>query len=119
MLRRVLGGLTRICIGSNLAMAPEFRGTVDGVEVSEMLLGLAVRRFHESDAQVMVGTMRNDRRMNDLSYRLGTRPLLQVATHHNVDVDVDLVVTERSAPLSLELPPIHFVSSAVAQGATS
>ncbi|MEO6954988.1 MAG: hypothetical protein ABI321_24525 [Polyangia bacterium] len=117
MLRRVLGGMTRVCIGSNLVVAPEFRGTIDGSRVSEMLLSLAVRRFHESDAQLMVGTMRNDRRMNDLSYRLGARPILQGANHHNVEVD--LVIFERSAAVSLDLPPIHFASSIVTQGASS
>ena len=117
MLRRVLGGLTRVCIGSNLVVAPDFRGTIDGVKVSEVLLGLAVRRYHESDAQLMVGTMRNDRRMNDLSYRLGARPVLQGATHHNVEVD--LVVFERHAAVSLGLAPLPFLSTVVTQGASS
>jgi hypothetical protein len=78
----------RVCIGSNLTVLPEWRGMVDGYSIKELLMVLAVKRFLASDADVMVGTMRNDRGMNGLVYRLGARPLLQSVAHHGVAVDL-------------------------------
>jgi hypothetical protein len=77
-----------VCVGSNLTVLPEWRGTLDGYSIKELLMVLAVRRFLASDADVMVGTMRNDRGMNGLVYRLGARPLLQGVAHHGVAVDL-------------------------------
>jgi hypothetical protein len=68
---------------------------------------LAVRRFQESDAQVMLGTMRNNRGMNGHAYRLGARSLLTNVLAHNVPVD--LVLFERGASMAIELPPIVWV----------
>src|SRR4051812_6152363 len=74
LLEQIAAVSPRVCIGSNLVVAPAWRGAIRPMRVSEMLLALAVRRWQESDAQVMVGTMRNDRRMNDISYRMGALP---------------------------------------------
>lgn len=84
---------TRVCIGSYLTVAPEWRRT-EIHSAKELLLGLAVRRFLASPADVMTGTMRNDRGMNGIAYRLGAR-LLTSSTMHGVDVD--LVAFDRSA----------------------
>src|SRR5262249_15192388 len=100
----------RVCIGSNLVVAPEWRGAIQPLRVSEMLLALAVRRWLESDAQVMVGTMRNDRRMNDITYRLRALPLRTNVMHHNVAVD--LVVFTRNTVEEVALPPIRWVRPA-------
>jgi len=57
------------------------------------LLSLAVRRFLASTADVMAGTMRNDRGMNHIAYRLGARLITQSKMH---GVDVDLVAFDRA-----------------------
>lgn len=79
---------SRICVGSNLTVLPTWRGVVDGYSVKEILMTLAVKRFMASDADAMVGTMRNNRGMNGLVYRLGARPALQNVSHHGVQVDL-------------------------------
>lgn len=78
----------RVCIGSNLTVLPAWRGDVDGYSMKELLMVLAVTRFLASDADVMLGTMRNDRGMNGLVYRLGARPLRENVLHHGVAVDL-------------------------------
>ncbi|WP_394841285.1 hypothetical protein LZC95_29970 [Pendulispora brunnea] len=88
LLDEVLARALRVCVGSNLTVAEGWRGNLNGLRVSEVLLELAVRRFQESDADVMLGTMRNNRGMNRVSYRLGARPLRERVVHHGVEVDL-------------------------------
>jgi hypothetical protein len=83
----------KICIGSNLTVAPDWRGRPGGVSIKEILLALSVRMFMESDADVLVGTMRNDRGMNRLGLRLGAERVHGRAIHHGVEVD--LIATYR------------------------
>jgi hypothetical protein len=68
-----------------------------------LLLALAVERFLLSDADVLVGTMRNDRGMDDLGYRLGFRPLAHNVFFHGRDVD--LVAFYRRTCARLPLNP--------------
>jgi hypothetical protein len=107
LLEHIAAATPRVCIGSNLAVAPAWRGPIAPMRTSEMLLALAAQRFSQSDAQVMVGTMRNDRRMNDLSYQLGAIPLRANVQHHHVPVD--LVVFTRNTIAEVGLPPIRWV----------
>jgi hypothetical protein len=78
---------SRVCIGSNLTVATAWRNA-SGASVKELLLTLAVERFLQSDADAMAGTMRNDRGMNMLGYRLGFKPLAHDVIHHGVTVDL-------------------------------
>jgi hypothetical protein len=78
---------TRVCIGSNLTVAAPWRHA-NGGSVKEILLALAVDRFLRSDADVLAGTMRNDRGMNALGYRMGFEQLAHDVTHHGVSVDL-------------------------------
>ncbi len=78
----------RVCIGSQISVPREFRGRFDGTAVKDLLLAFAVKRFLASDADVMTGTMRNNRNMNTLGYRLGGQPLVEDAELHGVKVDL-------------------------------
>jgi hypothetical protein len=98
ILESIAATTPRVCVGSNLAVAPEWRGARHGFRVGDLLLALHVRRFHETNpelAQIMLGTMRNNRGMNALSYRLGATPIVEGAIHHGVEVD--LVIFRRQA----------------------
>jgi hypothetical protein len=88
---------SRICVGSNLTVLPEWRGPSRGFSVKAVLMGLAVKRFLASSADSMAGTMRNDRGMNGLVYHLGATPLAKDVIHHGVKVD--LVVFSRGPRL--------------------
>jgi hypothetical protein len=96
-LRALVAEGSKICIGSNLTVLPEWRGSAHGFSTKQVLMVMAVKRFLDSPAHSMAGTMRNDRKMNDLVYRLGALPLVQDAVHHGVKVD--LVVFSRRAVL--------------------
>jgi hypothetical protein len=60
----------RLCIGSNLTLAPRWRKAI-GCSVKQLLLALAIERFLRSDSDAMVGQMRNDRGMNKVGIQLG------------------------------------------------
>ncbi len=107
LLEQIAASSPRVCIGSNLVVAPLWRGAIAPMRVSEMLLALATQHFAESDAQIMLGTMRNDRRMNDLSYNMGAVALKTNVIHHNVAVD--LVMFTRNTVEDIGLPPIRWV----------
>ncbi len=100
----LLGAGRRVCIGSYLTVDAAWRGARGPVRVKELLLALAVERFLSSDADVMAGTLRNDRGMNDLAYRLGARAIARDVRHHGVAVD--LVVFERDARERFQLTPL-------------
>ena len=106
------GGLT--CVGSNLVVAPEWRGRVEPMRIPHLLLELAVKRFIDSDAEIMVGTMRNDRRMNEIVYQLGATPLTKGVTLHHVPVD--LVVFERQKLISRDLSFVEYYRHGAVQG---
>jgi len=107
VLAQVAATTPRVCVGSNLAVAPEWRGVRSPARVSEVLLTNAVRRFHNSDAQLMLGTMRNDKGMHVLSYRLGARPLARGLTFHNVNVDLIAFTRTGMAAFPPEPQPSH------------
>jgi hypothetical protein len=98
-LETALGHGSRICVGSNLTVLPQWRGALEGYSVKEILMTLAVRRFLASDADAMLGTMRNDRGMNHLVYRLGARPVLQNVSHHGVQVDLVTFARHAMGPI--------------------
>jgi hypothetical protein len=102
-LEAVLREGTRVCIGSNLTVLPSWRGGANVCSVKEVLMILAVKRFLASDADTMVGTMRNDRGMNDLVYRLGAVPLQRKIAYHGEEND--LVTFSRRAMAPLEPHP--------------
>ncbi len=99
----LLGVGRRVCIGSYLTVDAAWRGARGPLRAKELLLTLAVERFLASYADVMAGTLRNNRGMNDLAYRLGARALAVDVQHHGVAVD--LVAFHRDARDRFELTP--------------
>lgn len=93
-----------VCVGSYLTVEPAWRGPRGAVSAKELLLALAVERYLASSADVMAGTLRNDRGMNGLAYRLGARAVATGVPHHGVPVD--LVVFERDAKERFQLAPL-------------
>jgi hypothetical protein len=100
----LLGLGRRVCIGSYLTVEQAWRGPCGPLSVKELLLAMAVERFLASDADVMAGTLRADRGMNGLGYRLGARPLACDVPHHGVGVD--LVAFGRDARDAFQLTPL-------------
>jgi hypothetical protein len=78
---------SNVCISSNFTLAAGWR-RASGCSLKDVLAALVVERFLVSDASALVGTMRNDRRMNDLAGSVGLRAVLQGVIHHGVEVDL-------------------------------
>ena len=78
---------SKICISSHFTIAAPWR-RARGCSLKDVLAALVVERFLVSDADAMVGTMRNDRGMNAVVYRTGFQPILENVIHHGVEVDL-------------------------------
>jgi len=78
---------SRVCVGSNFTISAPWRRAA-GCSLKDVLMGLVIERFLQSDASALVGTMRADRGMSRLADRLGFRKLQQGVIHHGVDVDL-------------------------------
>jgi hypothetical protein len=100
---------SNVCISSNFTLAAPWR-RASGCSLKDVLAALVVERFLVSDAEALVGTMRNDRRMNDLAYSVGLRPVLQGVIHHGVEVDL---MVYRRGPCSR--PPAAPLEEAIIQ----
>lgn len=72
----------------NLGVHPEWRKTKVGPLISDLLVGLACKRFLDSDGQRWCSYTRNDRKVNELCYRHGAKCLAADLTEHNVSVDI-------------------------------
>jgi hypothetical protein len=100
---------TNVCISSNFTLAAAWR-RASGCSLKDVLAALVVERFLVSDAAALVGTMRNDRRMNDLAASVGLRPVAKGVLHHGVEVD--LMVYHRT---SCSRPPASPLQESIIQ----
>jgi hypothetical protein len=78
---------SRVWVSSNITIQPRWRKPAN-VSLSGLVCGLIIERFLISDADVLVGTMRNDRKMNNVTYGLGAQPIAHDVIHHGVPVDL-------------------------------
>ncbi len=83
----------KILIGSNTTVAQHARGNYQGVSLKRLLTGLSVKFLVESPLEALVGTMRNNKGMNTVTYEAGAKLLEAGLLHHGVEVD--LVVFEK------------------------
>jgi hypothetical protein len=70
-LRFLSAGAPVLTVGY-LTIHAEYRGTLG---VSDLVLGLAVKRFFESRCKIMISYTRNSRKTNQLTSRLGARTI--------------------------------------------
>jgi hypothetical protein len=78
---------SKICVGSNFTITPPWRRAA-GCSLKDVIMALVVERFLLSDADTFVGTVRNNRGMNTVTYRNGFVPIEQNIIHHGVEVDL-------------------------------
>lgn len=111
----VLGSLKKeghkdVMIMSYLTISPQWRKTVSGVPISDVMIGLAVKRFESSSSTALISFTRNNRKVNELVYRFGAKPFLKDCVQHNVKVDFIKITKE-----SILQNPIPGVQSLVNQ----
>jgi hypothetical protein len=91
---------TRICVGSNITIAPAWRSST-GCSLKNVLAGLIIERFVRGQGDAMVGTMRKDRGMDTLMDRVGAERLGHTVRLHGVDVDLFTFFRRSSGRLPL------------------
>ncbi len=92
-----------------LGVVPEWRKFEKGL-FSEALLGLACKRFLVSDADFLIATTRNERKVNNLCYRHGAECLVAGHTQHNVSVDV-IAVSRESAVIAEDQQALSLIEN--------
>lgn len=100
---------SRVWVSSNITIHPRWRKP-GNIALSGLICALIIERFMLSDADVLVGTMRNDRKMNTVTYGLGAKPLATGVIHHGVPVD--LVAFYRN---ECQRPPLDAASEDLVQ----
>jgi hypothetical protein len=92
---------SRVWVSSNITIHPHWRRPAN-CSLSRLICALIIERFLISDADVLVGTMRNDRRMNTVTYELGAKPLARDVIHHGVPVDLVAFYREECVRTTLD-----------------
>jgi hypothetical protein len=77
-----------VMMAGQFTVHPDFRRGQGGPFMSELLAGIALKRFLGSTTQVMIAFTRNDRGMQDLCYRYGAVPLRKGLSAHGIPSDV-------------------------------
>lgn len=98
-------GDRRALICSNFTLSHEWRRNTLGISFKDLLGGFAVKHLLYSGCPFMVGTMRNNKGMNNLSYRQGAEPLKSGVLHHGVEVD--LILYTASKLQNFKFPEVH------------
>jgi hypothetical protein len=100
---------TRGCISSYFTIAAPWR-RASGCSLKDVLVSLIIERFLISEADVLVGTLRNNRGINAMCYRNGFQSIHKDARFHGVEVD--LTAFYRSTCVR---PPTSDVDEAIVQ----
>lgn len=85
----------------NLTIAPSWRKSQIGFGASEILLGLATKRFLASPATALITYTRNNRKTHELVYRHGGVPLLQGHMSYGHESDIIAIYRETVKPTSI------------------
>ena len=78
---------SRICVSSSFTLAAGYRRS-KVCSLKDVLVSLIIERFLASDADAVVGTVRNNRGVDKLIYRNGFLPILQNRKMYGVAVDL-------------------------------
>jgi hypothetical protein len=80
---------SRVLVGSQISVEPEWRGKINGYGIKELLSALSLESlFTRNNIDAITGTMRADRGMHNLFYEFGARPLKRGVLFHGVKVDL-------------------------------
>ncbi|HEX4924439.1 MAG TPA: hypothetical protein VFV50_10145, partial [Bdellovibrionales bacterium] len=79
---------SKVLVCSFFTLHPDGRQGKLGINMKDVLMGLLVKRFLDSGAKSMTGTVRNNRGVNLSTYRHGAEVLERDLKLHGVDVDL-------------------------------
>jgi hypothetical protein len=86
----------RVMMTGQLTIHPDFRRRSAGPFMSELLVGLATRRFLSSGYPVMIAFTRNDRNAHELAYRFGAEPLQRGVEAYGIGSDLVAFYPDRT-----------------------
>jgi hypothetical protein len=95
-------GHAQVMMTGQLTVHPDFRKTHAGPFMSDLLMGLSVKRFLSSSLSCKLAFTRNDRGVQDLCYRFGALPLRR--GHSAYGLPCDLVAFYRDRACEGNLP---------------
>lgn len=107
---------------SYLSVSDRYRRGQTGLPISDWLVGLAVKRFEESDASDLFTYTRNDRKTHELGHRHGGRTLDSQHVVHGIASDVlrfdrRSVITSALSPVGAEVAWLHLQSRVLSRSA--
>lgn len=79
---------SKVLVCSYFTLHPDGRQNRLGINMKDVLMGLLVKRFLDTNAQSMTGTVRNNRGVNLSTFRHGAVILERDLKLHGVDVDL-------------------------------
>lgn len=85
---------SKVMLISYMTLHESWRWRFTDVPVGEMLIGFSVKRFLQTDAKILLGYFRNEKRTNQMFYSHGGTPILTNHTTYNVDVDYAFIDKE-------------------------
>jgi hypothetical protein len=94
-------GQGQVMMMGQLTVHPDWRRSKVGPIMSDLLVGLSVKRFLSSAAPVMVAFTRNDRGTQHLGYRFGAVPLREGHEAYGIRSDVIAFYRDRMVDSSL------------------
>ncbi len=100
-------GHEEVMLMGQLTVHPKWRKKMVGPFMSDLLVGLSVKRFLESNASVMIAFTRNDRGTQDLGYRFGAVPLR--VGHEAYGIASDVIAFYRDRVRDCPLPGLPAV----------
>lgn len=94
-LKLLLAHGTKVFMTTHLTVLTEYRKYHPDFSLKEVLLNLMIKRFLESEADVISGVTRRDRGIHDESYKLGARLVRENVAYMGNRWKVDLVAFYR------------------------
>lgn len=81
-------GVQQVMTMEYLYVNPDWRRSVVGISLADVICSLGLRLFAASSAQAITSVTRNERKVNEMLYRKGAKCLASDLNLHNVAVDI-------------------------------
>jgi hypothetical protein len=95
-------GQEEVMMTGQLTVHPDWRKSKIGPFMSDVLMGLSVKRFVDSSASIKLACTRNDRGIQNLCYRFGAVPLRR--GHEAYGIPCDVVAFHKGDVRDSDLP---------------
>lgn len=95
-------GVRRVLISNQTAVDSQFRKSLSGIAFADVLVGLTVQRLLRSDCEAFIAYTNNSKKVQDIAYRFGAKPIVQGHSQHNVEVDIVCLEKKMARPSPID-----------------